>query len=56
MAEVVKWLIVAFLSYGALSTVASVGKPRKPLEPAVAVLTVVFTGAIVAGILIYWES
>lgn len=54
--EITKWLIVALLTFGALSTVASVGKPRQPLTGGVAAFTVLSSGAIIAAILIFWGA
>lgn len=56
MAEFAKWLIVGFLALGALLTVASVGKPRKPLEPGVATVTVLVNALLIAAILAYWGA
>jgi hypothetical protein len=56
VSEVAKWLIIALLTWGTLSSVAMVGKPRVPLQPFVAVLTVVFNGLIIAAILAYWGA
>lgn len=43
------WLLATFLIFGALVTVADVGKPRKPLTSTVAACTVVVTGLFVWG-------
>ena len=43
--------IVAFIFFGSLCAVASVGKPRKPLEPGAAVFTLLFNGLLIWGVL-----
>lgn len=54
MSEIVKWVLVGWIALNLLLVIGSVGKPREPNSPAVAVLTVVVWSAIVAAILAYW--
>lgn len=46
------WTIAGYLILGALLTVALIGKPRKPIDPATAVLTIAINGALIAGLLV----
>jgi hypothetical protein len=45
--QVCLYISAGFLAFGALATVARVGKPREPLSATDAVLTVIVTAAIV---------
>jgi hypothetical protein len=56
MADIVKWLIVAWLAIGALLTIGSIGKPRKPIEPSTAVIGAVLTTGIIVAVIAYWPS
>lgn len=54
MSEVAKWLIVGLLALGAVLSISSVGKPRKPLEPRIAATVAVVNALVIAAILAYW--
>lgn len=41
---------IALYVIGTLSTVANIGKPRKPIQPPTAVVTVVINGLVIAGL------
>lgn len=41
------YAVAGFLALGALLSVGTVGKPRKPLEPGAAALVVLFTAAMI---------
>lgn len=43
------WLLSAWLTLGALWTIAHVGKPRQALDSTDAILSVVLTAAIIVG-------
>lgn len=47
------WVIVGYLIIGAVATVALVGEPRKPIEPAVAATTVLLNGLLIAGLVVF---
>ena len=47
-----KIALLAYLTLGALLTVAQVGKPREPITPGVATLTLILTGACAWGVVI----
>ncbi len=47
------WTLAAWLAVGALGSVALVGKPRKPIDPGTAMLTVIVNGLLIAGVVIY---
>lgn len=46
------WLIVAYLGVSALLSVAATGKKREPTTPGVAVLTVIFAGLLIWGVVV----
>jgi hypothetical protein len=46
------YAIAGFLALGAILTISSVGKPRKPITGRVAAATVVIDGLIIAALLI----
>lgn len=54
--EFAKWLVVAFLLLGALSTVYMVGKPRKPITPGTAVVVVAMQAIIITLIISFWRN
>lgn len=49
--SVSEWVVVGILTLGAVSTVASVGKERKPLTPGVAAVGVAIDIIVIAAIL-----
>lgn len=44
------WALIGWLTLGAVSAVAFVGKPRQPIAPGVAVATVLVNALIVVGV------
>lgn len=52
---IAKWIIVGFLTLGALLSVANVGKPRKPITAGQAVTIVVINAALIASMVIWWR-
>lgn len=46
----IAWSLVSYIGISALLTVAAVGRKREPLTAGVAVLSVVFAGLIIWGI------
>ena len=50
MRELVLWLLIAWFSFGAIATVAMIGKKRATWTPTVAIIQIVFCAAIIAGI------
>lgn len=52
---IAKWLIIGFIALGALLTVTLVGKPRKPLTPGAAALTVLVCAVEIVAICIWWR-
>lgn len=47
-----KIILIAWFALGALVTIAQIGKPRRPLEPAAAVATTVAAAGIIALVVI----
>jgi hypothetical protein len=47
-----KWVLVVIYILALLGTIASVGKPRKPLDSGAAAFSVVFTGVLISLVLI----
>lgn len=45
------YLLIGWLAFGYTMLVASIGKPRKPIEPSVAVVALFINGLLVAGLL-----
>lgn len=56
MAEFVKWLMVAWLTLGALLTITVIGKPRKPITSGMAVAIVITMALEIVAILAYWQG
>jgi hypothetical protein len=52
--EIVKWFIVAWFAYGALVTIGQIGKPRKPLQPAVAVVAALIATGLIVLVIVFW--
>lgn len=52
---IAKWVIVAWLTLGAILTVTMVGKPRKPTTPGGTAGVVLITAAIVVIIILQWR-
>jgi hypothetical protein len=48
--ELFCWILAAFLAYGALATLAVVGKPRRPLTGGMASYIVFITACEVTGL------
>jgi hypothetical protein len=48
--ELFCWILAAFLAYGALATVSSVGKPRGPVTNKLAVRVVIISACEVTGL------
>lgn len=46
------WLVVAWLAFGALFTVAAVGKTRSVITPGVAVGALIIQGIVIAALII----
>ena len=46
------WLVIGYLALNALFVIGMIGKPREPITPGTAVITVVFVGFIVAGVIL----
>lgn len=42
MIAITLWIIIGFFAFGALATVANIGKDRKPVTPDVAAAAVLF--------------
>jgi hypothetical protein len=53
MSTVFFWLLVAYWSLNAVSVVALVGKPRKPIEPSTAAISVIIFGLLIASLFIW---
>lgn len=45
------WFLLAWWLFGILMLVSTIGKPRKPLEPSVAVCTILITVGLMVGLL-----
>ena len=43
-----QWVLVAWDALGALTTVSSIGKPRKPIDPDLAVVMIVVQVGLIA--------
>ncbi|HWI02639.1 MAG TPA: hypothetical protein VNT52_02265 [Acidimicrobiales bacterium] len=56
MRGLVVGLIVGLMVVGTLCTVALVGKPRKPIDGATAVGTVILNALVVWGVVYLWQS
>lgn len=54
METIAKWAIVALMTWGALSTIANVGKPRKVTTPGVAAAATLINAAIITAIVVWW--
>jgi hypothetical protein len=52
--EIVKWFIVFWLALGALLTIGQIGKPRKPLQPSVAVISSLITAGLIMLVIVFW--
>jgi len=52
----VKWLLVAWLAFGALASVAMIGRPRKPIDHGQAMANVLVSAAWIVAIIIAWEA
>lgn len=50
-----KWLLVGILVLGVLLTIGRIGAERKPYTPVDGVVSVVFDGLLILGILHYWK-
>lgn len=50
------WLLPALYTIGALATVASVGKPRKPITPGLAATVVATNGLLIGLLIIGWPA
>ena len=46
------WIVIGYLALNALFIIGRVGKPREPITPGEAVLTVVFVGLFAAGVVL----
>lgn len=53
---IAKWIVIGVISLGVLLTVGSVGKPRKPLEPGAAAVSVVLSAALIVTIVVFWRA
>ena len=53
--QVVKWVMVAMMAFGALTSITMVGKPRKPLDGTTAAVIVVAQAAYITAILTMWD-
>lgn len=49
--QIVLWASAAWLAFGALGSIALIGKERKPTTAGVAIVVVVTTGIIVAALI-----
>lgn len=56
MAEVVKWIMVAWFTVAALSVIATIGRPKKPTTPGAAAVTALLITLEIIAILAYWET
>lgn len=45
------YFLIAWLAFGSLSMIATVGKPRRPIEPMTAAIAAVITSSIIFGLL-----
>lgn len=52
MIAITLWIIIGFFALGALTTVANIGKDRKPITPDVAAVVVLFDLLVIA--LLVW--
>lgn len=43
-----QWTVCALLAWGSLLTIANIGKPRKPIDPSLAVAVLILNGALIA--------
>lgn len=48
------WTLVAWLAVGVAATIAVIGKPRKPVDPTTAVVTLIINGFLIAGVFAGW--
>lgn len=46
------YAVAAWLTFGGLSTISTVGKPRQPVSSGTATVTVVITAVIVTGLVL----
>ena len=53
--QIVKWTMCALMAYGALSTIANVGKPRGPLTGRTAAIVAGMQASWIAAILTWWD-
>lgn len=45
------YAVASLMAFGALATISMVGKPRKPIQPVTAVITVVLNALMIAGLI-----
>lgn len=50
MAHLFIYCMIGMLAIGSLATIASIGKPRKPITPGIAIYVVVVSALEVAGL------
>lgn len=43
-----KWVLIALSAWSVLMTISMIGKPRKPIDPSLAIAALVLQGAVVA--------
>lgn len=53
--SIIKWAIVAFIAYGALVSVSSVGKQKKPVTGQIAAAVVLIQAALITAIVVLWD-
>lgn len=50
MQYIVTWLMSAYVGFGACATVLSIGKPRQPVTPGLALAALVVSALMFAGV------
>lgn len=53
---IAKFFIVGWLALGAMLSIATVGKPRKPLTPGTAAVSVALTAGLIVLIVLTWPT
>lgn len=51
--EAMKWFLVAFMAFGVLWNIGTVGRPGSANTPQAAVITAITGGLVIAGILLW---
>ena len=50
------WFLIGWWAFGALLTVGMVGKPRKPIDPGTAVVTILIHAALIVLLVVGWPT